>query len=266
MQDGSMKPRDPLAKRPDPSEVVDRKRKALGLFADHLLSSPAGPYVAKMILFGSLRKGTPGLDSDVDLLILATEQLDRVEIAAAESALEVGLASGESIEPVVYPLTELRHSTSYFTYYTLLHGEDIYSMEETRIKQEESKGYFELAGEYLDGALDSLTSSHPRLAVDAAYNAAELCAKGLLLFELDELPSSHGGVVVKFAELFVKDGPLSRTLGRSFHRALALRNKSRYDRSANIGPQEAEEVIKLAEEMISFLEVKLAHLSRPESP
>ncbi len=214
--------------------------------------------MAKMILFGSLGRGDVNTESDVDLLILATEQLDRVEAAAADSAFEIGLASSESIEPLVYSLSELNYPTSYFTYYNVRHGKEVYSMEEPRIKTEESRGYLDLAREYLEGAKDSLISGHPRLAVDAGYNAAELCAKGFLMFKLDDMPSSHGGVVIKFSELCIQCGPLPRTLGRSFHRALALRNKSRYDRGAEIGEREATEVIDLAKALISSLEERLA--------
>ena len=60
------------------------------------------------------------------------------------------------------------------------------------------------AEEYLDAARDSLRNGYPRLAVDAAYNSAELGVKAMLLFRLDDIPGSHGGVVGKFGELYVK--------------------------------------------------------------
>ena len=130
-------------------------------------------------------------------------------------------------------------------------------MDEDRIRKEESRGYRYLAAEYLDGSHNCLESRDFRLAVDAAYNAAELCAKGLLLLKLDKLPSSHGGVVVKFSELFIKQGSVSRGLGRSLNKALALRNKSRYDRHARIGKEDAVEVQELAEKMATLLDREL---------
>jgi predicted nucleotidyltransferase len=129
----------------NPSQVRLKKRKALDLFAEHFLSSHAGRYVAKIVLFGSLQKGRLGGDSDVDLLILATEHLGEVEDAAAESALEVGMQTGESVEPLVYSLAALRHPTSYFLYHNLRVGEEIYCMDKDKLKKEESHGYRDLA-------------------------------------------------------------------------------------------------------------------------
>ena len=130
-------------------------------------------------------------------------------------------------------------------------------MDEAQIRREESLGYRDLALEYLEGATDSLKSGHPRLAIDAAYNAAELCAKGLLLLKMDKIPTSHGGVVIKFGEIYIKEGLVERNIGRAMNKALALRNKSRYDRHALIGSTEAKEVFKLTKDMIRILDKAL---------
>jgi len=242
---------------PNISRIIERKRKALALFSQLLLSSPIEKYIGKIILFGSLQKSEVKADSDVDVLVIAWDKLREVEEAAANSAFETGLATGESVEPLVYCLDELRYPSSYFLYTNFLHGEEVYSMDEDQIKAAESKGYRDLAWEYLEAAYDSLKSGHPRLAVDAGYNSAELCAKGLLLFKIDELPSSHGGVAIKFGEIYIKDGPLPRNIGRELSNSLALRNKSRYDRHAMIGQEEADKVLKLADEMIKILDEEL---------
>jgi uncharacterized protein (UPF0332 family) len=130
-------------------------------------------------------------------------------------------------------------------------------MNEAKIRREESRGYRDLALEYLEGAMDSLKSGHPRLAVGAAYNAAELCAKGLLLLKMDKLPTSHGGVVIKFGEIYLKEGLVERKVGRAMNKALALRNKSRDDRHALIGSTESKEVFKLTQDMIRMLDKAL---------
>jgi uncharacterized protein (UPF0332 family)/predicted nucleotidyltransferase len=239
------------------SRIMDRKRKALALFSQILLSSPIKKYIGRIILFGSLRKNEIRADSDVDVLIVALGRLREVESAAADSAFETGLITGESVEPLVYCLDELRYPTSYFLYSNFLHGEEVYSMDEDQMKVAESRGYRDLACEYLEAASDSLKAEHPRLAVDAGYNAAELCVKGLLLLKIDELPSSHGGVVIKFGEIYVKDGPLPRKLGRDLNKCLALRNKSRYDPHAMIGRDEADDVLKLAHTIIKILDEEL---------
>ncbi|MFQ6079815.1 MAG: HEPN domain-containing protein [Thermodesulfobacteriota bacterium] len=245
--------RTPMKAKANLSRIMEKKRKALTLFSELLLSSPVEKQIGKIILFGSLRKNEVKPDSDVDVLVVASDKLREVEEAAANSAFEAGLATGESVEPLVYCLDELRYPSSYFLYWNVLHGEEVYSMDKDQIKVAESRGYRNLAGEYLEAAYDSLKSGHPRLAVDAGYNAAELCVKGLLLFKIDELPSSHGGVVIKFGETYVKDGPLPRNLGRDLNQALALRNKARYDCHAIIGKDEAGEVLRLADKLLEVL-------------
>ncbi len=165
------------------SQIIAKKRKALNRFRRYLLSSQEGKNVGKIILFGSLVRGEVRDSSDVDVLILASGNLNDVENAAADAAFEAGMDFGESIEPLVYCLDEARYPSSYFLYNVSRKGEEIYSMDEAQIRREESRGYRDLALEYLEGAMDSLKSGHPRLAVDAAYNAAELCAKGLLLLK-----------------------------------------------------------------------------------
>lgn len=161
---------------------------------------------------------------------------------------------GESVEPLVYCVDERRYPSSYFLYSVTCNGEEIYSMEEDRIRKEESRGYRDLAAEYLEGSYNCLKNKDFRLAADAAYNAAELCAKGLLLLKLDDLPSSHGGVVIKFSELFIKQGDVYRDIGRALNKTLALGNKSRYDRHARIGKEDAKEAQNLAEKMATLLD------------
>jgi uncharacterized protein (UPF0332 family)/predicted nucleotidyltransferase len=239
------------------SQLIENKRKALDRFSRHLLSSPEGKNIGKIILFGSLIHGEVRDTSDVDVLILASGHLNEVENAAADAALEAGMEIGESVEPLVYCLDEVRYPSSYFIYNISRKGEEIYSMDEDQIRREESRGYRDLALEYLDGAIDSLKGGHPRLAVDAAYNAAELCAKGLLLIKMDQIPASHGGIVIKFSEIYIKDGLVKRDLGRAMNKALALRNKSRYDRHAMIGSKEAKEVLKLTKDMMKILDKAL---------
>jgi len=74
---------------------------------------------------------------------------------------------------------------------------------------------------------------------------------------MDKLPTSHGGVVIKFGEIYIKEGLVERNVGRAMNKALALRNKSRYDRHARIGSKEAKEVFKLTQDMIRILDKAL---------
>ena len=184
-----------------------KKRKALDLFSRHLLSSPEGKNVGKIILFGSLNRGEVRDGSDIDVLILASDNLSEMEKVAADAALETGMEVGESVEPLVYCLDEMRYPGSYFLYSISRNGKEIYSMDETQI--------------------------------------------------IDKLPASHGGVVIKFSKIYIKEGPVDRKRGRVMNKGLALRNKSRYDHHALIGNKEAKEVLKLTEDMIKLLDKEL---------
>ena len=126
-------------------------------------------------------------------------------------------------------------------------------MDEEELKDREVKDYLALAQEYLEMAEVSLANGKYRVAVDTAYNAAESCARGLLLLKLPELPRSHDGLITKFSELYVKDGPLPRKLGSSMNIMLKLRSRARYDANGLIEKRMAEDAIELAEAMMNAL-------------
>jgi uncharacterized protein (UPF0332 family) len=127
-------------------------------------------------------------------------------------------------------------------------------MTEEQLKQEEIEALHELAIEYLEGAKENLANQRYRIATDAAYNAAELAVKGLLLLELDRLPTTHAGVVNRFGELYIKSGRLPKEFSKQLRQGLRYRNLARYDRRAEIGADKANEVIKLAEELVAALD------------
>ena len=83
--------------------------------------------------------------------------------------------------------------------------------------------------------------------MDGAYNAAELCVKALLLDELTDLPSTHGGLIQQFSKIFIKDKKkCSRELGRKLHQALEWRNRARYEGATDITPETTKDIVKLA--------------------
>jgi uncharacterized protein (UPF0332 family) len=93
---------------------------------------------------------------------------------------------------------------------------------------------------------------HWRVAADAVYNSLELIGKALLLKKLDDLPGSHGGVVAKFGELFVKTEEVDAELGRGFNHALQLRNWARYKWETKIGRNEYQEIRDLVKRLEEF--------------
>jgi predicted nucleotidyltransferase len=58
--------------------------------------------VERVILFGSKARGDDEPDSDIDLLVITTPELDRqVEDAMQDAAWETGLGHGRYVQPVV---------------------------------------------------------------------------------------------------------------------------------------------------------------------
>jgi len=242
----------------DEMTVLERKYRAIEDFSRRLLTSEVRDAIAKIILFGSVRK-KEGVraDSDVDLLVLAAHSLDKVTKVCLDISFETNMDLGESVEPLVYCVDTLRFPGSYFLYHNLKTGEEIYSMDEEKLRREESRGYLELAREYQRSAQNSLDSGDYRLAVDGAYNAAELCAKGLLILKMEDLPTSHGGIVGKLGEFYVRTGILPKEIGRQLNRGLWLRAQARYDYHARIDEDEVKMMLNLAAELIAFLSREL---------
>lgn len=125
-------------------------------------------------------------------------------------------------------------------------------VEKADLKQKEIESKLDLAEGYLSGAKNSLKAGDLRLAVDAAYNSAELAMKALILSKEDNLPKRHGGIVQLFSLLFIKEGPLEREEGPRIAEALEWRNKARYESRAKITEQIVKDCLSLAQDLISF--------------
>jgi uncharacterized protein (UPF0332 family)/predicted nucleotidyltransferase len=234
--------------------VMARKQRALDDFLSRLLSTKTRKLIGKVILFGSMNENKASRDSDIDLLVLAVDKLEEVSDRCAEASMWTSIEMKESIEPLIYCLDEVRYTNSYFLYQVLKKGREVYKMEEEELAKAEAKNYLNLAKEYLELANNNLENGFIRGSIDAAYNSAELCAKGLLLLKMSEIPGSHGGTIGKFGELYVKSGLISEEVGRNLNKSLQLRNKARYDYHTEFSIEKAKGVIKLSEDIASFLE------------
>lgn len=236
---------------------VLQKREALKFFVSHLCHSEVKESIAKMVLFGSLARGDCQAESDVDLLVFATDKLDEVSQACAEASLCTGIETKESVEPLIRCADTLFYTDSYFLTHALQEGEEVYGMAEEELAQKGAQNALQLAEEYIDLARYDLTGNQFRGAVDAGYNAAELCAKGFLILKLEKLPRTHGGIVQKFGELYVQTGQVERALGRSLNQMLQFRNNARYDFHAEVTREKAQQTITLAEELLRMLQERL---------
>lgn len=239
------------------NQLLTTKYNALEEFIQRLLSSDVRDQIAKMILFGSVARGDVRQDSDVDVLVFGFGDLRKLFEMCAEISLDIAIESGEDIQALVYCIDDFSPPRSYFLYRVMRYGKEIYSMDEDELRNRELESYLDLAQEYLEVAESSLAEERYRVAIDTAYNAAESCARGLLLLKLPELPQSHKGLITKFSELYVKEGTLPKRLGRTLNVMLRLRGRARYDANALVGKNEAQDAIKLAEALMKALKERV---------
>ena len=239
------------------NQLLATKDNALEQFTQRLLSSDVREQIAKMILFGSVAKGDARQDSDVDVLIFGFGDLRKLSGACAEASLDIVMESGEYIQALVYCIDDFSPPRSYFLYRVMCYGKEIYSMDEDELRNREVEGYLALAEEYLEVAKSSLAEERYRVAVDTAYNAAESCARGLLLLKLPELPRSHRGLLAKFSEFYVRNGVLPGRFGRALNLMLELRSRARYDANALMSKGEAQDAVELAEALMEALKERV---------
>lgn len=233
------------------SEVHYQKLLALRSFLETLLKSPVRQDIARVVLFGSVARGDPEPDSDVDILLLGARHLEALRETAHD--LQVSFGGPHSVEVVIAPLSEQFVPDSYFIQQVLRRGMEVYRMEEEELIHRARENLYWLAHEYLEGAKNSLANGYHRLAVDGAYNAAELSAKAFLLGEVEEMPTRHGAIIRLFSDRFLKTERLPASLGRRLNAALENRNRARYVYEVEISEAMARETIALAEELLAHL-------------
>lgn len=234
--------------------VYKKKREALDFFTNTLLSSEVKDVIGKIILFGSVANGEATQESDIDVLVFTFGDLSKVSYACADASMWTGIETKESVEPLVYCVDDLRYINSYFIYNAIKKGNVVYKMDEKELILGEAKGYLDLAKLYYQTFKRLIGDKEFRVAVDVGYNAVELSVKGLLLLKTGDIPRTHGGVVQKFGEYYVKPELIANEFGRLLNLALENRNKARYDYHAKITKEDAEEIVRLMNSLIEVLE------------
>lgn len=241
-------------------EIHRRKLEALRVFVQRLLASPARDQIAKIILFGSVARGEANADSDVDVMVFGYAPLKRADDAALDSAFATQLELDVHIEPMIRTESEYAQPVSDFLQRILKDGQEVYSMDEQTLARHAAESFYNLALKYRAQAqrnYDPNDDGARRVAIDVAYNASELCAKGMLRLVAEQLPKTHSGLNTFFSDQFVKTGQAPETLGRDFAVGLRYRNDARYDGDAIITAEMAQEVFRLADRMIMLLKQKL---------
>lgn len=225
-------------------------------FKDALIKSDIRDQIAKVVWFGSTLRNRPKKESDVDVLIVGTDgNLLRDRIA--DILLDFQMKAEIPLELVISTIDELYPLVDPFLKNVLAYGQEVYSMPEKKLKRLAARNYLSLAQEYYDASEDALERGHLRLALDGAYNAAELAVKGFLVLKISDLPGSHGGLAQRFGELYVKTGAIDRAYGRRLNRSLELRNAARYKFTATVAGEDVHSVLALAKELINLLEEKV---------
>lgn len=227
--------------------------KAVKIFKRRLLSKRSSPYIMKIVLFGSGVKGGMHKDSDLDLLIVSSNG-QKVRDDIFDTAFELQMNYGLPIEVLIEDLDNYIHP-SYFLNNILTYGKEVYTVDKKALKKEAMVNLLSLAKEYLSGAKEAFKAGFYRLAIDAGYNAAELSVKALLLHKIDDLPGSHGGIVGRFGELYVKTNEYPADIGRKLNLILELRNEARYKYQSIIKKENAKDLLKFAQDFIKKIKL-----------
>jgi uncharacterized protein (UPF0332 family)/predicted nucleotidyltransferase len=230
--------------------------KVIDELKEYLFQTPLKEKIAKIILFGSYAKGVPKKGSDIDILIFTTNGRD-LEREILERIYDFMVEKNLPFEVLIDSIDSLYPLRDYFIYNASKNGLEVYSMEKSKIKMEMAKSLHRLAEEYLESAEEILERGRLRIAIDSAYNSAELCAKAFILLKEDDLPGSHGGIVSLFGNIYIKKGEIEKEIGRKLNIALELRNKARYKPNEIFSKEDALFVIDLAKTLLEALSKKL---------
>ncbi|MFQ6093101.1 MAG: nucleotidyltransferase domain-containing protein [bacterium] len=179
--------------------------------------------------FGSTAKGTSAPDSDIDVLVVfkdtkESEVLDLV----AEISFAISCEYGETIETVLMSEKEFKKDIGHspFLWEAVEHGRALFTQATSTEWALDFRDHLELSSEYLGYAKDALQENKFRLAIDTAYNAAELLTKALILSMGSTLASSHGGVVGQFGKIFVLSELVERDVGKNLQQSTRPAGKS----------------------------------------
>ena len=239
---------------------MNKKLKVAEVFSAEL-NKRLPEFVYGIYLFGSVAKGVAHNESDIDILVIYPEDADYKKIAETVDDICFKLACefGETPEVVLMSFAEYEDEvrSSPFLWEILNYGRPLVLKKRSTEWNLDFKDYIELAEEFLSYAMDAIKEKKLRLAIDTAYNSAELLCKSLIISTGNKLASSHGGVIGQFSQIFIMTGKLKSEIGRGLNRALRLRALARYRPKAKITLEDANFVLSLAEEILTFAKKEL---------
>ncbi len=237
---------------------MNQKLSSLNYFVDKVKKASVAKNIARIIHYGSTASDGYSKESDIDLLLVATGDVKKVEEVVDELSYETLLEIGERVEPLVYCLDDYLYP-SYFLYKVREKGKEVFSMDETQIRRNEAFDLISLAKRYNKMARNIYSPENLRGVVDFGYNSAELCAKAFILAEGEDLPKTHSGIITKFSELFVKTKRVDIEIGRILNIGLDRRNRARYNAHTTISDEDANSLLNLSDRLIILIEEELAN-------
>lgn len=244
----------------------DPKLNAAVDFVARLLDSPAGPSIARILLFGSVARGEARPNSDVDVMTFGGLQLDDLKEYTAQAAWEATVEWGEQVAQLTFGLGDLFQPRTYLVYNALKRGKELYAMEEQEARRLEAQNLYRKAQRHSEQARHATANQDFELAVVGAYTAAELAAKALVLLKAGvDLLSTHGGLIQIFGREYIKTGEAPKHWGRMLSVGLESRGTALYNTAVMTDSRDAQTMLDLAQEMLDFLEQKISPLS-PNPP
>ncbi len=227
------------------------KERALNDFVKKITSNYKD-FITHIVLFGSVARGDFTKESDIDVLVV-TFKNGALNEKLKEFAVNTLIERGELIQVFTVHLNDYLYPSDYFIYHIKENGKEVYKMKKEELKEKMSLNYQKLAEDYINGAKKNLEMGEYRIAVDTSYNACELLIKSMLIKEMDTLPKTHGGLLSKFSELFVKTGKIPKEIVAELYDGLNKRNDARYVYDKEIRKEDAEKIINLYEELKKLL-------------
>lgn len=235
---------------------MNQKLNTLDSFVNKIKNRQISKNIVKIIHYGSTATKNYSRDSDIDVLLVSTGDIKKVDEECSKISYDILLTTGEKIEPFVYCIDDFLYP-SYFIYNVKKNGRVVFSMNEKEIKKNESFDLLTLAKKFNKMAKDIYNIENLRGVIDLAYNSAELCAKAFIMLEGKDAPKTHNGIVTIFSELFVKTSKVSLEIGRILNRGLDRRNKARYDAHTTILEEDAKSILELSDKLVAMLEEKI---------
>jgi predicted nucleotidyltransferase len=117
----------------DTRTPLQRKEDVAREFVARLVSSRIADCVTRVLLFGSTLRGDAREDSDIDLLVVAGGDIERVREQRSDLSFDLLLDSGELVSPLVYCVDEYR-DPAYFVALVKRSAREVYTVSDETVR------------------------------------------------------------------------------------------------------------------------------------